>query len=191
MVKISEIIPSSKKDLISFAEDRIFSLGSRDLGSALSYKNMRYGLGKMIYALEDEDLHCVLAPDASITRNKGRWLSGFGYGGVIRWSDPKVAFPETRPNACGMLFMRVDELPDKDKLVERASEVNGTDLTLEGVEINPDFGKGNHFFEFYEPREIMEDSKFLSPDSYFAILHCSAPEIKDEVYSFVDEGKRV
>ncbi|KXA89956.1 hypothetical protein AKJ57_04665 [candidate division MSBL1 archaeon SCGC-AAA259A05] len=64
----------SSEEMLQLAEERIFSLGPRDLASALSYQNMRYGLGKVIYALEG-DVYCVFGPDATITRNKGRWTS--------------------------------------------------------------------------------------------------------------------
>ncbi|KXB02776.1 hypothetical protein AKJ43_00645 [candidate division MSBL1 archaeon SCGC-AAA261D19] len=177
---------------MNLAEERIFSLGLRDLSSVLSYKNIRYALGKMMYALESKDVYCVFATDASITRNEGRWLSGYGYGGLIRWKKEDVAFPEIRPNACGMLLMRLEELPNREELARKASEVNRSELTLDGVEIKPDFGKGNHFFEFYEPLEVSEGtSDALSSDAYFAILHSSGPELKKEVYSYAQKGERV
>lgn len=181
----------SGKDLLSLAEKRTFFLGMEDLGSNLSYRNMCYGLGKMMYALGSEDVYCVFAPDASITRNKGRWLSGYGYGGVIKWNDD-VGFPEIRPNGCGMLLMRLDGLPDIEELVKRASEVNDDSFTLDGIEIEPDFGKGNHFFEFYESMGSSGGNSNTFPeDAYFAILHCSGPELKDEIYSYAYEEKRI
>ncbi|KXA95398.1 hypothetical protein AKJ40_01010 [candidate division MSBL1 archaeon SCGC-AAA259M10] len=184
-------IPSDGQDLLDFAEERIFSLGPRDLGSALSYRNMRFGIGKMIYASGSEDVHCILAPDASITRNRERWFSGFGYGGVIRWDDENLAFPQIKPNACGMILVQLNDLPEEKELIERASAVNETELSLNGIEIDPDFGSGNHFFEFYEPLEISESFEYFSHDSYYAILHCSAPELKDEVYSYIGKGRQV
>lgn len=187
-----EIKSLSGEEMLALAEERIFSLGMRDLSSVLSYKNMRHALGKMMYALGSKRVYCVFAPDATITRNKGRWLSGYGYGGLIRWRDENVAFPEIRPNACGMLLMQLDELPEREELVRRASEANGNELTLDGVEIKPDFGKGNHFFEFYEPMEVSEEtSEVLSSDDYYAVLHSSAPELKGEVYSYAGNGEKV
>ncbi len=189
---MEDIRSLSGKDLLSLAEERVFSLGKRDLGSALSYKNTLYGLGKMMYALNNSNVYCVFAPDASITRNKKRWLSGYGYGGVIGWEDENVSFPEIRPNGCGMILMRLEEIPDTKKVVKRASEVNEEHIELEGIEIKPDFGKGNHFFEFYEPLEVSEDfSSILPSDAYFAILHSSSPELKNSVYSFVEKSEKI
>lgn len=186
-----DISKVSSEKLLQLAEERIFSFGPRDLASALSYKNMCYGLGKIIYVLQG-DAYCVFGPDATITRNKGRWLSGFGYGGVIRWCGDNIAFPEIRPNACGMLLMRLNNFSSKEDLIRKASEVEEKEITLDGIEINPDFGKGNHFFEIYEPLEVSEDVSDVFPeDAYFAILHGSAPELKDNMYSWEGKGERV
>lgn len=182
----------SKEELLSLADEHIFSLGKRDLGSALSYKNTLYGLGKMMYASESADAYVLFAPDSSITRNKARWLSGYGYGGVIWWENKNIAFPEIRPNGCGMLLMELEELPDMEKTVKRASEVNEEKIEVDGIEIDPDFGKGNHFFEFYEPLEVTEEfSDIIPSDSYFAILHSSGQELKNNVYSYVEKGEEI
>ncbi|KXA88733.1 hypothetical protein AKJ57_06410 [candidate division MSBL1 archaeon SCGC-AAA259A05] len=181
----------SSEGLLQLSEERIFSMGPRDLSSALSYKNMIYGLGKMISVLEG-NVYCVLGPDASITRNKKRWSSGFGYGGVIHWKDENVMFPEIRPNACGMLLMGLRELPDKDELIKKAVKLNENGIVLDGIEIEPDFGAGNHFFEFYDPLELPDGSSdALSSYDYFAILHGSGPELKNSIYSYAEEGERV
>ncbi|HDH41390.1 MAG TPA: hypothetical protein ENG12_03175 [Candidatus Altiarchaeales archaeon] len=185
--KISQM---SKEELLNFSEQRIFSLGLRDLASALSYENMRYGLGKMIYALDSGDVYCVFGPDATITRNIGRWMSGFGYGAVIKWPDNGIYFPEIRPNGCGMIIARMDEMPPKREIIERVSEVENSELYLDGVKIEPDFGKGNHFFEFYKPLGISPDIEEIMPsDSSYAIIHGSGPEKKGEVYGAIDRGE--
>lgn len=187
---IQKNIPGdSQKDLLKMAERRIFSLGLDDLTARLSYKNMSFALAKIMHILDDHRAFSVFAPDATITRNKPRWLAGFGYGAVIRWSQEDVTFPDIRPNGCGMLLMRVDDLPSKEELVERASSVNAEDLSLEGLDIQPDFGKGNHFFEFYEPVDVSDESD-LSEDSYYAIIHGSAQELKDNMYGWSEKGER-
>jgi len=184
-----EKIPDTSKELLDLSEERIFSLGVDDLTSKLSRKNMQYALGKMMHILQDDGVFSVFAPDATITRNKPRWMSGFGYGAVIRWFDENVAFPNVRPNGCGMLLMKLDQLPSEEELVESASEVNGTDLRLDDLDIQPDFGKGNHFFEFYEPKDVSEDaSEVLDEDSYYAIVHGSPQELKDDIYGWSDRG---
>lgn len=179
--KISEM---SAEELLNLAEKRIFSLSIRDIASALSYENMRYGIGKMIYALNSDSVHCVLGPDATITRNIDRWMSGFGYGAVIRWSDTGVFFPEMRPNGCGMILVKLDEMLPGDEIIERISEIEASDISFKGVKLKPDFGKGNHFLEFYKPIGISSDIEDIMPEECnYAILHGSAPEKKDEIYN--------
>jgi hypothetical protein len=181
---------SSGKQLLEYAEERVFFLGIRDLTSAVSQKNMLYGLGKMLYVL-DGGAFCVFGPDATITRNKERWTSGFGYGCVIRWSDEGIIFPEMRPNGCGMILAKLEELPQRDELFESIAGLNEEGLEVEGFEIKPDFGKGNHFFEIYKAVEVSPDVQRTMSSRYYAILHCSSPERKDEIYGMVDGGEWV
>jgi hypothetical protein len=182
----------SDKELLQFASQRIFSLGLRDLSSALSYENMRYGLAKMIYASDSPDAYCVFGPDATITRNVERWNSGFGYGAVLRWPDKGMFFPEMKPNSCGMLLVKLPELPTKEELIRKAAEVEKSDIFLDGVKLKPDFGKGNHFFEFYKPIGVSPDVEdIISEDAGYAIIHGSAQEKKDAFYGIENGGETV
>ncbi len=182
----------SRNELRDCAKERIFSLGLRDLASALSYENMSYGLSKIIYAVDSFDVHCVFSPDSTITRNTGRWQSGFGYGAVIKWPDNGMAFPEIRPNACGMVVVKLDELPSEGDILKRISEVEESEMVLDGITLKPDFGEGNHFFEFYKTVSVSPDIVDGMPeDSGYAILHGSAPERKDDMYGAVDRADKI
>ena len=181
-----------KKALIDASTRRIFSFGPRDLASALAYENMRYGLGKIMYALDDYGVSCVFGPDATITRNVERWESGFGYGAVIRWPEKGVFFPQIKPNACGMLLARIDELPSREDIIHRMSEVMDSELFLDGVRVRPDFGHGNHFFEFYSVLETSPDvAADIPKDSFYVLLHGSAPERKDAFYGVTGSEQHV
>lgn len=180
------------EELLKEAEKRMFFLGKRDLASALSFENMRFGIGKMLYALDDGNVICVFGPDATITRNIGRWNSGFGYGAVIRWSEKGIFFPEMKPNACGMTLVRIDELPSRDEILERIAEVENSELRLDGIRITPDFGKGNHFFEFYKVIEVSPDVEGkIAEDAFYAIIHGSPQERKREIYDMINEGEAI
>lgn len=180
---------AERLELLKQATERIFSLAPRDLASALAFENMSWGLGKMLHVLEGRAF-CVFGPDGTITRNTGRWQSGFGYGGVIKWGREDIAFPEMRPNGCGMILIRLDEMPDEKELFERVSSLNDSNLALNGTPIRPDFGKGNHFFEFYTPMEVSPSVESQLPrNAAYSILHCSSPERKPLIYNaFQDEG---
>lgn len=177
-----------RQSLLKEAKRRIFSLAPRDLAAALAIENMAWGLGKMLHVLEEEAF-CIFTPDCTITRNTGRWQSGFGYGCLIRWRDDLI-FPEMRPNGCGMVLARLDEMPDEKGLFERVSALSSSELVIDGTPIRPDFGKGNHFFEFYTSTEVSPEVEGRMPqDGVYAILHCSAPERKHLIYdAFPDEG---
>lgn len=188
MRAISKTKKTSGKQLLEYAEERVFFLGIQDLASAISHRNMVYGLGKMLYVL-DSDVFCVFGPDATITRNKDRWTSGFGYGCVIKWFDKGIIFPEMRPNGCGMALAKLEKLPKKRELFEGLAKLNEEGLEVQGFEIKPDFGKGNHFFEIYKALEVSPEVKGTMSSRYYAILHCSSPERRDEIYGKVHEGE--
>lgn len=176
---------------MSLAEEHTFSLGVRDLASTLSYQNMMYGLGKILHVLGN--CLCVFAPDATVTRNVKRWEYGFGYGALIRWFEKGIIFPEIMPNACGMTIARLDELPKRRRLFERINTLDeDSNLSLDGIPLTPDFGSGNHFLEFYRPLEVSPELEDAIPtEDYYAVLHCSSPEKKGEVYGMVDEGEKI
>jgi hypothetical protein len=81
-------------------------------------------------------------------------------------------------------------MPPKEELIRRISDMGSSDLSLDGVKIEPDFGHGNHFFEFYSVLESSPDIE-LPKDGNYVLLHCSAPEKKDEVYGMLDEADRI
>jgi hypothetical protein len=65
-------------------------------------------------------------------------------------------------------------------------------IHLYRVPLKPDFGKGNHFFELYKPLEISPKIEQRMPSQcFYAILHCSSPERKHEIYGMVEEGRWV
>jgi len=180
------------EELLKLAEKHIFSLSIRDLASALSYENMRYGMARMMYALDSEDVLCVFGPDATITRNIGRWQAGFGYGAVLRWREKGMYFPEMRPNACGMILAKMDELPSQEEVIERIAQVEESDIYLGDTRLETDFGKGNHFFELYKTLEVSPDIEDRMPStSYYAIMHGSGQERRDVMYGAVDDGEWV
>ncbi len=182
----------SGEELLQLAEKHIFSLSIRDLTSALSYENMRYGMARMMHVLDSDDVLCVFGPDSTITRNIGRWRAGFGYGAVIRWREKGVYFPEMRPNACGMILARMDELPSREEIIERVARVEESEIYLGDTRLETDFGKGNHFFELYKTLEISPDIEDRMPsDSYYAVMHGSGQERRGVMYDAVDDGEWV
>ncbi len=187
MQRAAEIGKASRKELLRCAEERIFFLGPDDLSSRLASKNMQYGLGKMLYASHNE-VFCVFGPDASITRNTSRWESGFGYGCVIKWFDEGIAFPELRPNGCGMALARLEEQPTEEEIIEGLSRLEEDPPELDGLEVRPDLGEGNHFFEIYRAEYIHREVEKTLSTHYYAILHCSSPERKADIYGKVIEG---
>ncbi|MFQ5711178.1 MAG: hypothetical protein ACE5GD_05285 [Candidatus Geothermarchaeales archaeon] len=186
-----------EEKLLVEAERRIFSLGLGDSASILSHINMRYGLAKIIFVLQQRGIDitetfCILGPDATISRNFDRWSSGFGYGCLIQWPNEKytrvkMIFPEVRPNACGMILALMrDEVISHDNLLRRIHEVKGKELYIGDIPIKWDLGKSNHFIEVLTVKKSKLDE--LSVGSYAALIHTSASELKERLYLFEDFG---
>lgn len=187
---MKSITDMSSKELLDYAEKRIFSISAGDLASRLSHRNIKYGLGRIMYATDD-DAYCVMGPDATITRDIERWENGFAYGQVIKWKDDSIFFPGVKPNGCGMVFVKLDEIPPKEEIFERIAGINENGLSVNGSNIEARLGAGNHFLEFHKPVEISQDVKELSDDCRYALLHSSAPEREGEIYKMAHDGEEI
>jgi hypothetical protein len=143
---------------------------------------MYYGLSKLMWAQEqigmEPNATFVASPDESITRNSSRWNNGIGYGGKLSWGDgrSKVIFLDSMPNACGMLAGMLDSIPDPKELVQRILDIEKKSYFINDVEIEWDFGKGNHFIDVFSLKKIAESTL---PD-YAFVIHGGTREFKGD-----------
>jgi hypothetical protein len=171
-----------KEELLRRADEHIFSTGLDDSGAQLGLANMRYGLAKIHWAQERLGLApngtFIAAPDLSVTRNRNRWRSGFGYGGKLTWGegDQEFIVLDVKPNCCGMLVGGLDLLPSSDSVLQEAQDLKRETVFIEGMSIVWDFGISNHFISVFrvEPR-VTEP---LPP--YVFIIHCSGGELRGQ-----------
>ena len=172
----------SPEDRLERARQHIFSTGPEDSGTRLCMANMPYGLAKIHYAQEQlgypADATFVGSPDMTITRNVSRWQSGFGYGGKVAWGegDREFLVLDTKPNCCGMLVGGIDDLPDVARLIERMAEMTANPPELDGLPIEWDFAKGNHFIDICVV-DRLDPSVDLPP--YTFVLHAAGNELRD------------
>jgi hypothetical protein len=164
------------------AEEHIFSTALPDSGSRLGLANMRYGLAKIHYVQEQLGLPpnatFVAAPDCTVTRNKSRWRSGFGYGGILTWGEGEqdVMFLDTKPNACGMIVGGLDYLPNMRELLERVHALSHEVVELDGLPIKWDFGNSNHFIDLFRVEPLAGEK--LPP--YAFMMHFAGDELRSE-----------
>ncbi len=177
-----KLLKDDREGLLSRARRHIFSLGVGDIGSAMCRINMQYGLAKIHWMQEELGLEpkatFVSAPDETITRNVYRWGNGMGYGGKISWGEgkEKVLVLDVMPNTCGMLVGGLDELPSYEKLVQRVHEVLKEDILLDGIKIQWDFGKGDHFIDLFKVTKL--NGAEIPP--YAFIIHSGNQELKGD-----------
>lgn len=144
--------------------------------------NMKHGLAT-IHCVQERvglppDATFVAAPDLSVTRNKNRWRSGFGYGGKLTWGngDQEFIVLDVKPNCCGMLVGGLDTLPSSDSLLRKLHALKRDIVVIEGVPIVWDFGVSNHFISVVSVAPMSVHP--LPP--YAFIMHCSGAELRGQ-----------
>jgi len=174
-----------KSDL-EVVKDNTYSIAVEDSSSKVSVLNTRCGLAKISYVLDEMGVEgepfSFFGPDAGITRNYERWESGFGYGCVITWPDRKLAFPQIKPNGCGMIVSKINEVPDIDEMAGRILHLTENPPHVMDREIEWDAGDSNHFVEVLRVSD--SESPLLNEGDHCALLHTSASELKDLMYDF-------
>lgn len=169
-------------DRLARAGEHIFSTGLEDSGARLALANLRYGLAKIHFVQETlgvrPDATFVSAPDFTVTRNSGRWRSGFGYGGAVTWGDGtrEMVVLDLKPNACGMIVGGLEEKPDPLVVLERLHALASEPVEIDGVPVRWDFGTSNHFVDVC--RVVAADGEDLPQWAF--IMHFAGDELRGE-----------
>lgn len=164
------------------AEAHIFSTALPDSGSRLGRANMRYGLAKIHWVQEQlgmrPDATFISAPDFTVTRNATRWQSGFGYGGMLTWGsgDRDLMFLDSKPNGCGILVAGIETLPSMEALLTQVHELKNDLVEIDGIPVQWDFGKGNHYVDIFRVETLGETT--LPP--YAFMMHLSGGELRSD-----------
>lgn len=172
-----DITEAERADLLARARSRCFFLDVDDAGARLCRANMPFGLAK-IHWMQTElgvepDACYISTPDSTVTRNRDRWRSGFGYGGAIEWGGDFVPL-ELKPNCCGMLVVGLDELPPEGVLEEVVGRLAETSLEVDGVAAQWDMHRGNHFLNLYE----VDSPAVTGGHRFVAVMHSSGSELR-------------
>jgi hypothetical protein len=186
----------SKNDLLQRSEKFIFSTGLDDAASKLCKLNMRYGLAQMHLIQEkygfEPRAFFISSPDETVSRNKYRWNSGYGYGGKISWGsgNEKLIFLNTKPNHCGILVGGLWKEPNPYDLIKNMNAIKSKELYLDDILIDWDFAKSNHFISCYKSK-MKCDIEF---PPYIFLIHGSAPELRGDEYGmgiYIDQSKKL
>jgi len=159
------------------AARHIFALGVPDLATELCQTAMAVGLAKLHHAQVQlglpADALFIGGPDMTVTRNLARWESGFAYGGKLDWTGPEpLIVVQVKPNVCGMLVAGVRELPPVPVLEQRLERLRREPGALDGVPLEFDLDRSNHFAALYTPPPEAP----LPP--HILVLHGAAPELR-------------
>lgn len=169
------------------AGEYIFSTGLNDTGSQLFRSSMVVGMAKLHYLQEKLGIKrraiFISTPDENPLRRQVDWLGGFAYGGKLVWGngDLDLMVLNTKPNGCGMLVGKVDDV-DFDVLEEKLKSLLGTHpsiTTLRGdhIDVEWDFNLGNHFIDVFD---IFDYETGEQQPYKVVIVHSDAPEMKEK-----------
>ena len=181
---MQSMVQRNRSEILARAKKHFFSLGVDDGASSLCRANFKYGLAKLHCAQEKLGLApnatFISTPDETISRNRRRWIAGYGYGGKLCWGEPEdpLIFVDTKPNACGMLVGGIQELPTPEAIVKKINKILATDTYIDGIKLKWDFKAGNHFIDVFESKNI--SSRHLNLPPYMFIIHGSVPELQAE-----------
>lgn len=173
-----------KKELLEKARKHCFFVGLNDSGAELCKINTPYGIAAIQYLQEKLGLAAkaafISSPDMTITRNVSRWKSGLGYGGKLLWGDgtDELIILNAKPNACGMLVGGIDKIPEIDTLIKRLHEMEADTQVIEGIPVEWDFYKSNHFIDLFEVKQVAGDAPPVP--KYAFVLHGSAGELRKD-----------
>ncbi|UYP45773.1 hypothetical protein NEF87_002058 [Candidatus Lokiarchaeum ossiferum] len=177
-------ILQDREEILKNSKKHYFSLGVDDGAASLCKNNFQYGLAKMHYVQNQlggvSDATFISTPDETISRNRKRWESGYGYGGKLTYGDKKdpFIFIDTKPNACGMLVGGLDKLPKPDEIIKQINTIITQDSYIDDIKLQWDFKKGNHFIDVFQTdQEFGDPSKF---PKYMFVIHGSVPELRNE-----------
>ncbi|MFP4497843.1 MAG: hypothetical protein ACLFQV_06480 [Vulcanimicrobiota bacterium] len=178
----SLIEETGKKEILERAREHCFFVGMNDSGAELCKVNTPYGIAAIHYVQEalgfKPDATFISSPDMTITRNISRWKSGLGYGGKLSWGDGSrgLVILNPKPNACGMLVGGIETLPGMDELIQRFHEMEKGRYEIDGIPLQWDFYKSNHFVDLFEVKTV--GSTLVNLPRYAFILHSSSGELR-------------
>ena len=171
--------PNQVAKTLARAERHVLLSGADDAAERLCRLNMRYGLAKIHHFQQsrgwEPDALFIGAPDATVTRNPGRWLSGFGYGGLLRWSGDFVPL-EAKPNGCGLLMVGLERNPKQDVVAARLERLERQGLSVDDRKISFDIRHSNHFAELCHPDEQARAA--MGWTGPVALIHSSGSEFR-------------
>ena len=201
---ISTILSTSKtamnhEEMLRNAKNHCFFIGLNDSGAELCKANTVYGIAG-IHCVQNQlgispNATFISTPDMTITRNVSRWGSGFGYGGKISWGkgDDELIILNTKPNACGMMVGGLEELPNIESLIKKLHELETSAIEVDGVKVNWDFYKSNHFIDVFRVKPVVKLDQNLPP--YAFIIHGAADELRGDNESgfgiYYDKSKQL
>lgn len=169
--------------VLSRAREHIFCMAVPDAATDLCQANLTYGLAKIHLAQQQcgysPDASFIGTPDMTITRNSGRWRAGIGYGGRLSWGSGErdMVVLDVKPNTCGMLVGGLNERPDPRELTGRLHEMQRARLVLDDIELEWDFGTGNHFIDVYA---VADDSPARDLPPFVFVIHASGAELRNQ-----------
>jgi hypothetical protein len=151
-----------------------------DSAAALASVNIQLGLAKMLATQQalglPLDVSFVASPDLTIPRNRHKWQWGMAIGGKLQWGDgtQPLVFLDPQINTSTALVATIDQLPTLATLLDRIDHLRTQRIAIDGIEMEWDLGRDNHFLNLYQVVSATED---LGAE-WVVIVHGGEGEVK-------------
>jgi hypothetical protein len=151
-----------------------------DSAGALASVNIQLGLAKMLATQQalglPLDVSFVASPDLTIPRNRHKWQWGMAIGGKLQWGDgtQPLVFLDPQINTSTALVATIDQFPTLATLLDRIDHLRAQRIAIDGIEMEWDLGRDNHFLNLYQVVSATED---LGAE-WVVIVHGGEGEVK-------------
>ncbi len=168
-------------DLLERASSHVISsLAIDDSAARMAKINMAYGLAKIHWVQQalgySPDAHFIGAPDMTTTRYSTKWQWGQAIGGMLTWGDGSLPlmFLDLQISTSTALVGGLDDEPDVRVITARADRLRRNRPTIMGMQVDWDFGNGNHFINAYRVEPLTQEKL----PRYAFVVHGGDCEVK-------------
>ena len=171
----------NREEIIERARHSVWTgLAVPDAATKLATANIQLGLAKILATQQilglPLDASFIGSPDLTIPRNKHKWQWGMAIGGRLQWGDgfQPLIFLDPQINTSTALVATIDAMPDLPTLLDRIDRLRINQVTIDGIEMEWDLGRDNHFLNLYQ---VTSATEHLASE-WVVIVHGGEGEVK-------------
>ena len=165
----------SKNRIIELNSLTVIDLAPDTLSTDIARKDFSKGITFLQGIFQKYKIHAYLifGPDLSFSTNTIRKNNSFATGFFLIWDSPlEIVFLAQVPNYCGYTIAELKSPPNAIVADSNLNSLKEKGIKVDSYNIILDLWNSNHFL-----------SVFQSDNRFYAVCHCSIPELSDFTFS--------